>query len=304
VLVAAYVAALGAMVGARGLHISADRYFLILLAPALALGVGRRYVRDFGPFIAAMIAFEFLRGGAAALNDELGRGAFYVPMIDVDRVLGLGRLPTEIVQGWFWTGHVSAFDHLVGYFDHVHFFVPPTLLFLIWLDRREHFYRCAIALVSTSLAGAIAFLAFPAAPPWMAARDGVGDVSITYIGRLESAANGLPHGASWIASQIPANYVAAVPSLHAAYALLTVLMAWSWRRRVGIALLPYPLVMWFAIVYLGDHYVADVLVGVAFALVAWWTTGRLVRPDGPLVRLRGPFPSTMGTARTFGEHTT
>ena len=62
--------------------------------------------------------------------------------------------------------------------------------------------------------------------------------------------------------------------------------------------------MWFAIVYLGDHYVADILVGLAFALVAWYVTGRLVRSGGPLGRLHGPFPSTMGTARSFGEHTT
>ena len=91
VLVIAYFAALATLVLTRGVHISSDRYFLILLVPAVALGLTRQYLRDWVPFIALMIAYEFARGGAEWLNaDILGRGPFYAPMIDVDRALFFG----------------------------------------------------------------------------------------------------------------------------------------------------------------------------------------------------------------------
>ena len=114
VLVIAYFAALATLVLTRGVHISSDRYFLILLVPAIALGLTRQYLRDWVPFIALMIAYEFARGGAEWLNaDILGRGPFYAPMIDVDRALFFGHMPPEFVQSWFWSGHVRCLrlDH-------------------------------------------------------------------------------------------------------------------------------------------------------------------------------------------------
>jgi membrane-associated phospholipid phosphatase len=63
--------------------------------------------------------------------------------------------------------------------------------------------------------------------------------------------------------------VAAVPSLHAAYALLIALFLWPivrgpWR----IAVAAYPLAMAFALVYTAEHYVVDVLLGWLYAGVA------------------------------------
>jgi membrane-associated phospholipid phosphatase len=299
VLVGAYIAALATLVLTRGVHISSDRYFLILLVPAIALGITRQYLRDWVPFIALMIAYEFARGGAEWLNaDILGRGPFYLPMIDIDRALFGGSLPPEFLQSWFWTGHVNAFDWVIGSFNKVHFFVPPTLLFLIWLERRPHFVRCATAVVITSFIGAAIFLLFPAAPPWLASQHGL--IHVVPINSLQDASNGLPKGSSFIASQIPRNPVAAVPSLHSAYALLTVMIAWTWRRRVGYAFLAYPIVMWFSIIYLGDHYVADIIAGVAVALIGWKIAGRLTRPGTKLDRLTAGPVAPLRLARTFG----
>ena len=54
-----------------------------------------------------------------------------------------------------------------------------------------------------------------------------------------------------------ANPVAAVPSLHAAYATLVLLFAYAWRGRVAaLVAAPYTLGMWFTVVYLGDPYVS------------------------------------------------
>ena len=294
-LLVAYVVGLGGVVWLKGLFISPDRYFLVLLVPALVLGVARPYVRDFLPFVAAILAYEQLRGLAHTLRPE----PFYMPMIDFDRFFFVGHVPSVVLQDWMWTGSIQWYDQLLGLVARAHFFVPPTLLFLIWLERRELFYRCAVAMVGVSVAGALVFLVFPAAPPWRASDVGILP-ELVKIGTEQAAASPVDAPRSFIANLMLPNPYAAVPSLHTAYSLLTLLFALSWRRRVGYAFIAYPLVMWFTIVYFADHYVADIVVGAGMALGAWWLAGRVMRPGGRLARLAGPFPSPLSSARTLG----
>ena len=55
------------------------------------------------------------------------------------------------------------------------------------------------------------------------------------------------------------NPVAAVPSLHGAWSTLVALIIWRWRPRLWPIGVAYALVQQFAVVYLGEHYVADLL---------------------------------------------
>ena len=48
--------------------------------------------------------------------------------------------------------------------------MSPTLLLLIWLERRDVDDRCAVTLLTVSFAGALTFLAFPAALLWLASK--------------------------------------------------------------------------------------------------------------------------------------
>ncbi len=166
--------------------------------------------------------------------------------------------------------------------------MPPTLLFLIWLERREVFYRCAATLVAVSFAGAATFLAFPAAPPWLASKHRL-IPHVARIGYVEGGSSPVSTSKSWIEAGILSNPVAAVPSLHAAYALLVLLFACAWRGRQGLWAAPYTLGMWFTVVYLGDHYVVDIVIGAAYAIAGWLLIPRLLRV-GPFRRLLGPFP--------------
>jgi len=258
-LVIGYLVGLGGMILVKGVFLSADRYFLILLVPAIALGVGRAYVRDFLPFIALVLVYEEARGLAHTLHPH----PFYEPMLTLDRWIGLGEIPTVRLQGWLWHGHLEWYDHALSLLDRLHFIVPPTLLLLIWLERREVFYRCAITLLTVSFAGALTFLIFPAAPPWLASKHGL--VPHVYrIGYIEGGDSPVATSKSWIEAHLLGNPVAAVPSLHAAYATLVVLFVYAWRgRRWALFATPYASGMWFTVVYLGDHYVADIIVGLA-----------------------------------------
>ena len=71
--------------------------------------------------------------------------------------------------------------------------------------------------------------------------------------------------------------VAAVPSLHAGYPLLMALFVGEKAPRLAPVLAVYVLAVWMAIVYLGEHYVFDVVTGaiyavVAYLLVIYWPT--------------------------------
>jgi PAP2 superfamily len=294
-LVLGYLAGLGTMILVRGVFLSADRYFLILLVPAVVLGVGRGYVRDFLPFIALVLLYEEARGIAHSLHPR----PFYEPMLTIDRWIGLGQVPTIRLQGWFWHGHLEWYDHAFSLLDRLHFIVPPTLLFLIWLERREVFYRCAMTLLAVSFAGALTFLVFPAAPPWLASKHGLLP-HVARIGYIEGGNSPVGTSKSWIEAHLLANPVAAVPSLHAAYALLVLLFACAWRGRAGLWAAPYTLGMWFTVVYLGDHYVADIVVGAAYAGVAWILVPRMLEL-GLFRRLLGPFPPPLAGARWGGD---
>jgi hypothetical protein len=276
------------MVLVKGVFLSADRYFLILLVPAIALRTWRGYIRDFLPFIVLVLLYEEARGVAHLLHPH----PFYEPMLLFDRWIGLGEVPTIRLQEWFWHGHLEWYDHALSLLDRLHFIVPPTLLFLIWLERREVYYRCAATLVAVSFAGAVTFLAFPAAPPWLASKHGH-TPHVARIGYIEGGNSPVGTSKSWIESHILSNPVAAVPSLHAAYALLVLLFAYAWRGKIGAwCAVPYTVGMWFTVVYLGDHYVVDIAIGAAYAAAGWVLVPRLFRST-PLRRLIGPFPSPL-----------
>ncbi len=295
VLIVGYVVGLGGMILLRGVFLSPDRYFLILLVPAIALGIWKGYIRDFLPLILGIYLYEHLRGVAHLLRPE----PYFMPHLEFDRIVFFGNVPPVVVQQWLWSGTVQWYDHVLGLLNRAHFIVPPTLMFLIWLENRALYYRALLTIVGCSMMGALIFLVYPAAPPWAAAQIGLLP-DLVKIGYAQADAAPVQAGKSFIESLVLPNPYAAVPSLHTAYSTLVAIFALSWRRRFGYVMCIYPVAMWFTIVYFGDHYVSDILVGIAVALLAWWLAGRLIARPGRLNRLAGPFVPPINEAR-FGR---
>jgi hypothetical protein len=273
-LTALLVAVPVAWFASPGGHPNELRVFLVPLAIALVLGLGRPFVRDFAPLALGVFAYEWCR----TLAHRIHPAPFYRPQLDADRLIGLGRTPTARFQGWFFDGHLRWHDDALIFLHSLNFAVPLAVLFAIWLTCRPLYVQCAVALLATSFIAAIVFVAYPAAPPWLAARAGLlhGVVRIRALdGPLTS------HGT--VQHLFDDNPVAAVPSLHAAYALLVVLMIHRmWPRLTPLAVL-YALAMHFSVVYLGEHYVSDLIAGDVLVLVVWWGVGRsrwAVRPRG------------------------
>lgn len=232
----------------------------------------RQIAVDWLPIVLVLGAYDFTRGAA----DSLGIGVHEHPMIDFDRFLFFGHVPTEWLQARLYEpGVVNWWDVAFTIVYTSYFIVPFALAGVLWVRDRLAFLRFTRRLVSLALAGVATYICFPAAPPWMAGEMGLlGDIHRTTSegwGVLGVGTAGL-----FSEGQASANLVAAVPSLHSAFTALVAMFLWSRVRpplRPLLAL--YPLAMGFTLIATGEHYFFDVLLGWLYAGAmmagwAWW----------------------------------
>ncbi|HSX28857.1 MAG TPA: phosphatase PAP2 family protein [Candidatus Saccharimonadales bacterium] len=247
-----------------------DTLFIALFILFVIFGQAKAFVIRFLPFIALLLVYDSFRG----LADNLNHAVHYQQMISFDTWLGSGTLPTAWLQQHLWHGHVMWYDFYFYFLYTIHFVAPVVLAVIIWKKRDELYWPFVAALVGLSFAAFITYVLFPAAPPWMASQNHF----IPHIQRISSdiwAAMGVENF-SEVYGKLSPNEVAAVPSLHAAYPLLFLLFlakVFSWRRVWWLAV--YPISVWLGVVYLSEHYVFDVLLGILYALVAYTVTMRV-----------------------------
>jgi membrane-associated phospholipid phosphatase len=245
-------------------------------------GYARGVVLEWLPFIGLLIAYDSLRGSAGHLF-----GVHYLPQIQADQALFGGAVPTVTLQHWLWHGQVLWYDVIVFLVYLSHFFVTPILAAVLWKIDRQRFRTFVVYVAVLSFAGLATYALYPAAPPWMA-----GDAHlISPVARIvpnvwqalgiHSAGSLIEHGYAY------ANNVAAVPSLHAGFSLLVAIVLWPRKRkwlRPLVAL--YPLVMAFSLIYSGEHYFSDIVLGWLYAIAAvaagrllirWWAARRAQR---------------------------
>jgi hypothetical protein len=237
--------------------------------------VGRLLV-DWVPLAVVLLAYDASRGFA----DGLGMPVHVAEPAAVDRWFGGGVLPTVWLQQHWHADWWAAVATLVY---SSHFVFTPVVLGVLWARNRPLWARYARRVIALSAAGLATYVLYPAAPPWLAAREGV----VEPIHRLSSAGwhvLGLPRAGALLAnSQGQVNQVAAVPSLHTAFAVLLCLTLLPIARRVWqrVLLVGYALLMPLVLVWAGEHYVVDTLLGALYAgavcvLLAW--AGRALRP--------------------------
>ncbi|HXF32527.1 MAG TPA: phosphatase PAP2 family protein [Solirubrobacterales bacterium] len=235
---------------------------------------------DWAPMVIVLGAYDITRGAA----DKLGIGVHFHTMIDFDKAVFFGQTPTEWLQHHLYNpNEVSGWNVAFTLIYTSYFLTPFALAGWLWARDRAAYLRFAKRLVSLAIAGVTTYILFPAAPPWMAADEGLlHDVARTTGQGWKII--GVGTSVLFSEGQRSVNLVAAVPSLHSAFTMLVALFLWDrvrWRRARPLLLL-YPAAMGLTLMATGEHYFFDVLLGWLYAggvMVAWsaWERARATR---------------------------
>jgi membrane-associated phospholipid phosphatase len=233
-----------------------------MLIAALVLGRGKLFLADWIPFLVLFLSYEYLRG----LSGKVG-----MPIHDVtplERLISFGQVPTLILQhALYHAGEVRWYDIAATMFYFLHFAFPLGVAYLLWIVARHDFLRFSRTLLGMSFAAFFFFLLVPVAPPWIAVPGVVKIIDHTLPSFTDLPGVATP---ATIYHFFYANKYAAMPSMHAAYPFLGSLFAARVFGRRALPLFVYTLCVWFSIVYLGEHYVVDIIGGIVFALAAYF----------------------------------
>ncbi len=195
--------------------------------------------------------------------------------IRIDRVLGLGELPSTRLQralarsgpdGPRWT----ALDRVLVWAHWSWFAVPHgALLYVMW-RRPERFGRAAVLTYAVFDVGASFYWVAPTAPPWYAAgarEDGAPSEQLAVRRMMvEYGEHFWRDGWGSLYSVFGGNPLAAMPSLHFATTLMAALLLAEVGPIAGAVGFAYTATLGFALVYLGEHYVVDLVAGAALTM--------------------------------------
>ena len=172
------------------------------------------------------------------------------------RLAGLGELT---LQGWTQSSRVL--ETLVSWtYWNSEFTVIGIALLWVYFRRNAAFTRFRNTILLANVLGLLGYIFLPTAPPRFFTSIGFTDT----LGQF----GGLNHGSGLV--QLAANPYAAMPSLHAADALIVgVILASVVRNPFAKAVwVLWPAWVWFAVMATGNHFWLDVLAGIFLALIA------------------------------------
>jgi hypothetical protein len=221
----------------------------------------RRLFTEIMLFAMGVLAYFGVRGLTETDVDAARQHA--AALVAIERDLGIFVEPTaqHAIVGHHQLVTIANWIYIWGHW-------PVIISAALWLAiRRPEAYRLLRnAMLLSGLIGIVIFVSYPVAPPRLAD-----------VGLLDTITL---HSDSYRVLQPPAfvNQYAALPSLHVGWDLLIGLAIASNARRVVVqclgALLPVAMV--FAVVLTANHYLLDVVVGIALVLVSRLVAIRLL----------------------------
>lgn len=281
-----------------------DRQFLIWgLIASLAVvfvptGRARYFVAGIVPYATAWFVFSFLRSFA---DETLFAKTLNTQVVNFERWLFNGEIPTIQLQANFYTpGEIHVWDYYFTFIHWSYFIVPHALALWIWWRSKRDFQHFLVAMTMTLFLGLVIYFVLPANPPWMAP-EVIDSPTAPVVQRImEPIAMELGGGLYQAGYKIvgESNPIAAMPSMHFG---ITFILVWVARGRgLGweIAAWFYSLSMGAALVYMGEHYVIDIIVGGMVTTYAWYATRAWINRYGHVPQVMPPAMRSSGPGAT------
>jgi hypothetical protein len=246
-----------------------------LVVSSLGSGVKwKQLVKDWLPFFLVLTVYGLLRSYAS----HTLWGPFVRPQVWIDtHIFGLGVDPTVQLQRWLYSPGVHVWDYLCWCCYMSHFFVSLIVAAVLWKTNYGKFRRFVPLFVALTFLGYVTYVLYPAMPPWMASSRHFLPHTVRIIPLVLNHLHLHSGAAVFTGGDKFDNNVAAMPSIHAAYPMLICLFFWkgaSNRKRVLLA--AYPLCMAFTLVYTGEHFVIDIVMGWLYAATTFTLGSKLL----------------------------
>ncbi len=174
--------------------------------------------------------------------------------------------PERPMDHWL-AGHHTLALWVSDYYDNAHFVVTFAVVAWLWWHRQDLYRPLRNSLILVNIIGFVVFWLYPLAPPRLL--PGAGFVDVVSVSDAFGAGSSLASSA---------NELAAMPSLHMAWAAWSGLAMWRlWRgHRWAWLVWAYPLATGVAVLSTGNHFVADVIAGLLTTAMATLAAERLV----------------------------
>jgi membrane-associated phospholipid phosphatase len=253
----------------KGLFVQTDTVVLWVLAGLFALTLtdvrrwGLRLLWDWLPLGALLVLYD----QSAPLAKWFGRPLHINLQVQFDEaIFGKPLLTLQLQHAFGQTQAVRWWEYPMWAIYMTHFFMALVVAGLLWRFSYSRFRQFRAQIVVLTTLGFVTYIAYPAAPPWYLAQK-LHLLPWIYRTVFEAWTKvGLHTAGSLVNNAIEGNglgnQLAAVPSMHAAISLFIACFFWRGARPwLRVVLVAYVLAMAFTLVYSGEHYFFDIVVG-------------------------------------------
>ncbi len=234
---------------------------------ALAVLYPRSKKRDVALFAMQMWAFTMVHEFPYDDPDRLRARLRTRYPIAIDRVIGGGRLPNVRLQhALSRLSRVGAINRFLAWVHWLWFLEPYIVLLFILVHHNERFPRSARQVAAVFDIGCAIYFLAPTAPPWWSSREGLTGEEVR---RVMVEVGEETWGSAWprMYDTLGGNPWAAMPSLHFATSVMAAISLAEAGKVEGAVGWGYALTLGFGLVYLGEHYVTDLIAGATLVAV-------------------------------------
>jgi len=238
----------------------------------------RKFILGFSIFIVFWIAYDSMR---ILPNYEVSTAHIREPFELEKALFGIHTNGSVLIPSEYFANHTHLILDLLSGLFYINW-MPVPLAFGVYLFVKDKymFTKFSLVFLLTNLVGFAIYYIYPAAPPWYVELHGfslkMGVPGFRAgLGRFDELV-GIPVFASIYNKN--ANVLAAIPSLHAAYPVIV--LYYGIKKRLGwfnIFLAVFMLGIWFSAVYTSHHYIIDIVVGAAVALIVIFSFEKISR---------------------------
>lgn len=224
--------------------------------------------------------YEMTRGA----SDHLGFPYQVQAPRNIDRFMFGGVDPNVWMQQHFYhSTEIRWYDDVASATYYTHFVLPVIVLAVLWATSRVQFVRFLKRFATVLGIACVMFVLLPTVPPWMASspkyhyrlfrplarHTGRGFTDLGFHGFVKGWQQALDWG----------NAVAAMPSLHTAFATFVpaFFLPMIRPRWAKVLVMMFPVMMLASLVYFGEHWVIDGLIGAALVGMSFLFWNRMER---------------------------